>query len=221
MQVISVNVGRPQRYEWRGAQVETAIFKGPVEGPVAVRELNLEGDKQADLTVHGGANKSVYAYPHEHYDYWRSQLPGYSLALGNFGENLTLTGLTEEDIHIGDELGIGTARFTVTQPRSPCYKLGVRFHREDMTKRFYESRLFGFYLRVLREGTLQSGAAVTVLSRDPHAVSVRDVISLYTGDSHDQELLQRALRPKALPEGWRHALQERLARDGSGDARRV
>lgn len=217
MQVLSVNVGRPQKYEWRGVQVETAIFKRPVEGPVVVRELNLEGDKQADLTVHGGADKAVYAYPHEHYDYWRSQLPGYSLDLGNFGENLTLTGASEEDIHIGDELEIGTALFTVTQPRSPCYKLGVRFHREDMTKRFYEGRRFGFYLRVLREGTLQTGAAVTVVGRDPNAVSVRDVIGLYTGDSQDQDLLRRALRTRTLPEGWRQTLQERLARSHSPD----
>ena len=159
MKVLSVNVGKPQEHEWRGLRVKTAIFKSPVEGPVAVRKLDLAGDEQADLTVHGGADKAVYAYPHEHYTYWQSQLPGYSLTLGNFGENLTVSGLTEEDIHIGDQLQIGTARFTVTQPRTPCYKLGVRFNREDMTKRFYESRRFGFYLRVLREGTLQAGDA--------------------------------------------------------------
>ncbi len=209
MKVLSVNVGTPQEYEWRGLQVKTAIFKSPVEGPVAVRRLDLAGDAQADLTVHGGADKAVYVYPHEHYAYWQSQLPGYSLTLGNFGENLTTEGLSEESIHVGDQLQIGTAVFTVTQPRSPCYKLGVRFNREDMTRRFYESRRFGFYLRVLGEGTLQAGAAVTIVSQDPNAISVADVARLFTGDSRDPELLGRALKLSTLPTGWRQALQER------------
>ena len=210
MKVLSVNIGKPQLHAWRGLRVRTAIFKSPVEGPVAVKKLDLAGDEQADLTVHGGADKAVYVYPHQHYTYWQSQLPGYSLTLGNFGENLTVSGLSEEDIHIGDELQIGTARFTVTQPRTPCYKLGVRFDREDMTKRFYESRRFGFYLRVLHEGMLQAGDSITVEAGDPNAVSVADVARLFTGDSRDQELLARALKLHTLPAGWRGALQERL-----------
>src|SRR5208337_838651 len=217
MQVISVNVGKPQEHDWKGSRVRTAIFKSPVEGPVAVRKLNLEGDEQGDLTVHGGPDKVVYAYPSEHYAYWQAQLPGYPLAPGNFGENLSTAGLSEEAIHIGDQLQAGTALFTVTQPRSPCYKLGVRFNREDMTKRFYESRRFGFYLRVLREGTLQAGSAITVVSRDPNAVSVADVIRLFTGDSRDPELLRRAMQVSALPEGWRDALQDRLERRRGAD----
>ncbi len=210
MKVVSVNVGKPQEREWRGLRVKTAIFKSPVAGLVAVGKLDLAGDEQADLTVHGGADKAVYVYPHEHYTYWQSQLPGYSLTLGNFGENLTVSGLSEEDIQIGDELQIGTARFTVTQPRTPCYKLGVRFNREDMTKRFYESRRFGFYLRVLREGTLQAGDTLTVVTRNPNAVSVADIARLFTGDRRDRELLNRALKLDALSAGWRGALQERL-----------
>jgi MOSC domain-containing protein YiiM len=212
MQVISVNVGKAQVYEWRGQHVETAIFKRPVEGPVAVRKLKLKGDEQADLSAHGGLDKAVYAYPQEHYAYWRSELPDYSFKPGNFGENLTLTGLTEEAIHIGDHLEIGTAVFTVTQPRSPCYKLGVRFQREDMTKRFYESRRFGFYLRVLREGTLQAGADVTVVERDPNTVSVADIVRLFTGDSHDSALLERVLKVSALSAGWRDYLREHVGR---------
>jgi MOSC domain-containing protein YiiM len=212
MQVISVNVARPQGHEWRGQHVKTAIFKSPVKGPVAVRKLDLEGDEQADLTVHGGVDKAVYAYPQEHYAYWQSQLLDYSFRPGNFGENLTLAGLVEDDIHVGDQLQIGTALFTVTQPRSPCYKLGVRFNREDMTRRFYESRRFGFYLRVLREGTIQEGADVTVVKRDPNAVSVADVVRLFTGDSHDWALMKRAVKVTALPEGWRKRVQERLER---------
>src|SRR5271157_139698 len=212
MNVISVNVGRPQEHEWQGQRVKTAIFKSPAEGPVAVGKLNLEGDEQGDPTVHGGVDKATYAYPYEHYTYWQSQLPDYSLTLGNFGENLTIAGLSEETIHIGDQLQIGTALFTVTQPRTPCYKLGVRFNRKDMTRRFYESRRFGFYLRVLREGTLQAGAAVNVAHRDPNAVSVADVVRLFTGDSRDPDLLRRAMKLSTLPESWRDELQDRLQR---------
>jgi MOSC domain-containing protein YiiM len=212
MKVLSVNVGKPQEHEWQNQRVRTAIFKSPVEGRVAVGKLNLAGDEQADLSVHGGLDKAVYAYPHEHYAYWQSQLPGYAFTMGNFGENLTLGGLSEEAIHIGDQLQIGSALFTVTQPRSPCYKLGVRFARADMTKRFYESRRFGFYMRVLREGGLEAGTDVTVVNQDANAISVGDVIRLFTGDSHDGNLLGRALKASALPEGWRNGLRERIER---------
>jgi MOSC domain-containing protein YiiM len=212
LRVISVNLGKPQEYKWLGSRVRTSIFKTPVERSVAVRTLNLEGDEQADLAVHGGLNKAVYAYPREHYGYWQSQLPDYPLTLGNFGENLTLEGLTEEAIHIGDQLQIGSALFAVSQPRSPCYKLGVRFSREDMTKRFYESRRFGFYLRVLREGSLQAGDEVTVAGQDVNAVSVADLVRLFTGDSDDAELLVRALKVATLPRGWKDNLEERVLR---------
>jgi len=212
MKVLSVNVGKPQEYEWLGSRVTTAIFKSPVEGAVDVTTLNLEGDQQADLTVHGGLDKAVYAYPHEHYSYWKAQLPDFRFSLGNFGENLTLEGVSEEDVHLGDQLQIGTALFVVTQPRSPCYKLGVRFQREDITRRFYDSRRFGFYLRVLREGSLRAGADVTVANRDRNAVAVADVIRLFTGDSHDVELLERAMRVSSLPQGWRMGLRERVER---------
>ncbi len=210
MSVLSVNVGKPLEHEWLGSRVSTAIFKSPVQGPVAVGTLNLEGDRQADLSVHGGLDKAVYAYPHEHYAYWQSQLNDYPLTQGNFGENLTLEGLSEEAIHLGDQLQVGTALFTVTRPRSPCYKLGIRFAREDMTKLFYQSRRFGFYLRVLREGLLQAGDNVRVVTRDPNAVSVADAIRLFTGESRDPALLERALRVSTLPEGWRNALRERI-----------
>ena len=211
MKVVSVNVSKPQEHEWKGVRVRTAIFKAPVEGFVAVGKLDLEGDEQGDLTVHGGPDKAVYAYPHEHYSYWQAQLPDYSFTLGNFGENLTTEGLSEETVHIGDELQIGTALFTVTQPRTPCYKLGLRFDREDMTKRFYQSRRFGFYLRVLREGALRAGTTVAIVNRDPHEVSVADLARLYTDDSHDKALLARALELHTLPPGWRNWLRDRLA----------
>jgi MOSC domain-containing protein YiiM len=210
MKVLSVNVGTPRQYNWMGQPVTTSIFKSPVEGEVAVLKLDLAGDEQADLTVHGGVDKAVYAYPHEHYAYWieRGIKP---LKLGNFGENLTIEGLLESGIHIGDELEIGSARFVVTQPRMPCYKLQVRFNRPEMTKVFYRSRRFGFYLKVLREGALQADAPITIVQRDPNAVSVADLIAIYTGETNDRDLFQRAIAVEALPEAWREELQQRAA----------
>ena len=209
MKLLSVNVGTPQRHEWLGQTVTTSIFKSAVDGEVAVKTLNIAGDEQADLTVHGGVHKAVYAYPHEHYAWWLEHgiRP---LKPGNFGENLTIEGLLESDIHIGDELEIGTARFAVTQPRLPCGKLQVRFNRPEMTKVFYNSRRFGWYFKVTREGTLQAGAPITIVNRDPNAVSVADLIALYTGDRPDPDVLRRVITVEALPEAWRESLQERV-----------
>jgi len=206
LKVLSVNVGRPVEREWKGQRVSTSIFKHPIEGEVKVGLYDLEGDEQADLSVHGGANKAVYVYPFEHYSYWSEKLSGVDLTMGNFGENLTTEGVSEEDIHVGDELEIGTAKFLVTQPRLPCYKLGFRFEREDMVKLFFQSRRFGFYLRVLREGVLQAGSAIKVLSRDPHDVSVADLVRLATRETSDPELLKRALSLPMLPRGFREEL---------------
>ena len=154
---MSINVGLPRQVEWRGDTVTTAIFKTPVSGPVAVGALNLEGDRQADLTVHGGERKAVYVYPGEHYAYWRRELPDADLGPGAFGENLTTDGLIEGDVGPGDLLEIGTAAFVVTIPRMPCYKLALRFDRLDMVKRFWRSRRSGFYLSVARPGTMTAG----------------------------------------------------------------
>ena len=210
MKVLSVNVGTPRQYDWMGQLVTTSIFKSPVEGEVAVKKLDLAGDEQADLTVHGGVDKAVYAYPHEHYAYWIED--GIKpLGMGNFGENLTIEGLLESDIHIGDELEIGSARFVVTQPRMPCYKLQVRFNRPEMTKVFYRSRRFGFYLKVVREGALQADAPIAIVQCDPNAVSVADLIALYTGETDSRDLLQRAIAVEALPEPWREHFQQRVA----------
>jgi len=209
MKVLSVNVGTPEAHEWKGQLVSSSIFKHPVQGEIKVGRLDLEGDEQADLSVHGGPDKAIYVYPFEHYGYWQSQLPGVTLVMGNFGENLTVEGLTEETIHIGDELEIGTARFVVSQPRLPCYKLGLRFGREDMTRLFYHSRKFGFYLRVLREGSLRAGSVIDVVSKDPNQVSVADLIGLYTRDIHDAVLLRRAISVPYLTPGWRDELRSR------------
>jgi MOSC domain-containing protein YiiM len=172
MQVISVNVGLPRNVEWRGKIVQTSIFKEPVAGTLRVGRLNIEGDQQSDLTVHGGAGKAVYVYPSEHYAFWRQELPDAELPWGAFGENLTTTGLSEQDVHIGDRFGIGSAEFVVTQPRMPCFKLTIRFGRADMIKRFYRSGRSGFYLAVTKEGEIAAGDAVFVISRDPDAITI-------------------------------------------------
>ncbi|MBI3769437.1 MAG: MOSC domain-containing protein [Deltaproteobacteria bacterium] len=210
MKVISVNVGRPRDVEWRGKMVRTSIFKDPVVSPVRVRKLNLDGDEQADLSVHGGSDKAVYAYPSEHYGYWREQLPGVELPWGAFGENLTTEGLSEHDLHIGDRLSIGSAEFVVTQPRIPCFKLGIRFGRPDMVKLFQRSGRNGFYLAVLREGVLSTGDAIRVLPDEQSRVTVAEIVRLYVADEPQQEPLRRASELAALPESWREYFRKRL-----------
>ena len=177
MNVVSVNVGLPREIEWRGELVTTAIFKTPVAGAVAVKGVNLEGDRQADLTVHGGARKAVYAYPLEHYDYWRAELPGSELPYGAFGENLTTSGVLETEVGPGDLLEIGTAAFAVTIPRMPCYKLGLRFGRLDMVKRFWISRRCGFYLSILREGRIAAGDRIRLIRHSAERPSIADLFT--------------------------------------------
>jgi MOSC domain-containing protein YiiM len=210
VRLLSVNVGRPRDVEWRGKTVRTSIFKDPVVGPVPVKRLNLAGDEQSDLSVHGGIDKAVYAYPSEHYAYWREQLPGAELLWGAFGENLTTEGLSESALHIGDRLGISTVEFVVTQPRLPCFKLGIRFARADMVKRFQRSGRTGFYLAVLREGVITAGDPIERLSEERDGVTVADVVRLYTADDAEQELLRRVSELAALPESWRDYFRGRL-----------
>jgi MOSC domain-containing protein YiiM len=210
MRLVSINVGRPREIEWRGKTVRTSIFKDPVAGPVRVHELNLAGDEQADLSVHGGADKAVYAYPSEHYSYWREQLPEVEFPWGAFGENLTTEGLSEGSLHIGDRLSIGSGEFLVTQPRLPCFKLGVRFGRPDMVKRFQRSARSGFYLAVLRGGSISPGDPIQVLSGTESTVTVADISRLYTADEPEQDLLRRAAEVAALPDAWREYFRNRL-----------
>jgi MOSC domain-containing protein YiiM len=212
MKVLSVNVGLPREVQWRSELVATAIYKAPVTGPVLVRRLNLEGDRQADMTVHGGPEKAVYVYPSEHYEYWRKELPGAPLPWGAFGENLTTTGLLETAVRIGDRLQIGTSEFVVTQPRMPCFKLNVRFQRPDMVKRFLGSGKSGFYLAVLKEGQLTTGDEIHLTPTDERAIGITDVVKLYTRPDSDSELLRRAIATPALPEGWRAYFQRRANR---------
>jgi MOSC domain-containing protein YiiM len=210
MKIISINVGLPREIKWRGKTVTTSIFKAPVSGSVLVKQLNIVGDQQSDLTVHGGPDKAVYAYPSEHYAFWRGELPGLKLSWGAFGENFTTEGLFEDTIHIGDRLRIGSAEFTVTQPRMPCFKLGIRFYRPDMIKRFLLSGRTGFYLSVSQEGEVTAGDSVTVTRRDKAEITVADIVRLHAADGADQDLLRRASQLPALPDGWREHFRNRL-----------
>ena len=175
MRVLSVNVGLPRIVEHGGEPVFTAIFKDPVAGPVRVGDTNLEGDRQADLRVHGGYYKAVYVYPYEHYEYWRRELPDVDSTHGMFGENLTTEGILESDVRPGDELHIGTALFVVTQPRSPCYKLGIRFGRNDMPRLFAKSGRSGFYLAIKKIGSISAGDQIDA-SNAEHAGETIDLV---------------------------------------------
>ena len=190
--------------------IHTGIYKAPVAGPVRVNALNLEGDQQADLTVHGGPSKAVYVYPAEHYAFWRRELSDIEFPFGSFGENLSTEGLLEKDLNIGDRLCVGTVELAVTEPRLPCYKLGVKFKRDDMVKRFLKSRRTGFYCAVLREGVLEAGDAIHFLSRDEHHVTVADITRLYAFDKSDYAAMRRAAEIRTLSESWRGYFRQRL-----------
>ncbi len=210
--LISVNVGLPKAVQWRDQIVSTGIFKSPVEGPVALRRHNLDGDAQADLTVHGGPTKAVYVYPTQHYDYWREELPDVEFGWGNFGENFSVDGMDEESIGIGDEFSVGTARVVVTEPRMPCSKLSVRFERADMPKRFLQSQRTGFYFGVVEEGQVETGDTLELLSKHPDGLSVADVTSLYTTERGNVALLKKAIAATALPDSWSGYFQHQLER---------
>jgi len=210
MKLLSVNVGLPREIEWNGKFVRTSIFKAPVPGRVRVSRLNVEGDQQSDLSVHGGIDKAVYAYPSEHYPFWRTEFPTMDLAPGVFGENFTTEGLLEESVRIGDRLWIGSAEFIVTQPRMPCFKLGIRFNRPDMVKRFLQSGRSGFYFAVLKEGDVAAGDSIELLERDEYNVTVADVVDLYRGDAMNQVMLRRVSELPSLPNSWRDYFRKRL-----------
>jgi MOSC domain-containing protein YiiM len=208
--VESVNVGLPREVLWKGRQVVTSIFKEPVAGRVALRRLNLEGDQQADLRVHGGPDMAVYIYPADYYAFWRAQFPEMDLPWGMFGENLTIWGLQDDTVHIGDHLQVGSAQLVVRSPRMPCYKLGMKFGRDDVLKLLFQNGYSGFYCAVLQEGDVAAGDPVTLLHRDERAVSVRDIVHLQGESRYDADLLRRAVAVEALPQNWRETFLERL-----------
>jgi len=213
MKIVSLNTGLPREVPWHGMKVTTGIYKQPVEGRVTLRTLNLDGDRQADLTVHGGAYKAVYCYPLVHYDYWTRELPHRDLPMAIFGENFTTDGLLEDSVYVGDRFSIGSAEVVVTQPRLPCYKLGIRFESDDMVRRFLASGRTGFYLGVTREGEVGAGDEIKVIARDPNAVPVSEITRLYIAkrySARDVASLQRALRVEALPESWKEYFRDSL-----------
>jgi MOSC domain-containing protein YiiM len=215
MKVVSVNAGLPREVMWHGRSVTTGIYKQPVEGRIVLRKLNLDGDRQADLSVHGGEYKAAYCYPVAHYDYWKKELPGRALPMGMFGENFTTDGMLEDSVHVGDRFTVGSAEVVVTQPRLPCYKLGVRFQSDDMVRRFLASGRTGFYLAVSREGEVGAGDEIQLVSRDDHAVAVSEITRLYIAkryDDHDVRSVQRALQVVVLPQSWKGYFRERLGK---------
>ena len=210
MKILSVNVGLPREVTWQGKIVTTGIFKEPVNAPVMMRTLNLEGDRQADLTVHGGVTKAVYAYPSEHYGYWRTEFPGVDLPWSIFGENFTTVGLLEENVYIGDRFRIGETEVVVTEPRLPCYKLGIKFGRGDIIKRFLASRRTGFYFAVARGGMVAAGDRIELIGREQQEISVADITRLYAFEKNDLNGLRQAIGVNSLPQSWKGYFQHRL-----------
>ncbi|MGH9746810.1 MAG: MOSC domain-containing protein [Candidatus Acidiferrales bacterium] len=210
MKVLSLNVAIPRTVVWKGHEVRTGIFKEPVEGPVMMRRLNLDGDRQADLTVHGGPAKAVYAYPSEHYPLWKEELDGRVLPWGMFGENLTTEGLNEANTNIGDKFRIGEAVVMVTQPRTPCYKFAVKFDRDDMLKRMLQNGRSGFYLSVVEPGLVAAGDTIEQIHEAAEKITVADLNRLYKDGGKDANLLRRAAALEALPESWCDYLLEEL-----------
>ena len=212
MNVVSLNVGLPRHVEWHGRPVTTGIYKEPITGRIPLRTLNLDGDGQADLTVHGGEYKAVYCYPIEHYAYWKRELPGRDLPIAIFGENFTTEGLFENSVHLGDRFSVGSAQVIVTQPRLPCYKLGIRFAADDMVQRFLASASTGFYLAVTKEGQVAAGDEIKPLSKDPNVVPVSEITRLYIAKrftAGDVASLRRAIQVDVLPDSWKDYFRER------------
>jgi MOSC domain-containing protein YiiM len=216
VKIVSINVGLPRLVLRDDEMVATGIFKEPVAGRVMLRTLNLDGDRQADLTVHGGPEKAVYAYAAEHYPFWKRELPDMDLPLGMFGENFTTEGMLETEINIGDKFRIGSAEVMVTQPRMPCYKLGIRFGRTDIIKRFLASERTGFYFSVLKQGDVGAGDEIELIEKNASGVRVVDVTRLYGSDKRNVELLRRAIATDSLPAAWREYFQKRI--EGLHDA---
>lgn len=213
MKLLSVNVGLPRAVSFNNQTITTGIFKSSINKKLRVTKLNLEGDAQADLTVHGGFDKAVYSYPVEHYSYWKEVFPNKDLSHGMFGENLTTQGLIEDSVNIGDIFEIGTTRLVVTQPRMPCFKLGIKFGRMDIIEKFIHRKRPGIYFRVLQEGELEPGNEIRLIKSDRNKVKVTDVVWLYTNDpttSSERKLLEKATKLKYLPTGWKTHFQNKL-----------
>jgi MOSC domain-containing protein YiiM len=214
MKLLSLNIGLPREVIWRHRPVTTGIFKEPVQGRIALRKLNLDGDRQADLTVHGGELKAVYCYPAEHYAYWKQAMPEHRFPTAVFGENFTTEGLMEGSVYLGDRFRVGTAEVVVTQPRLPCYKLGVRFADDQMVKRFLSSGHSGFYLAVTKEGDVAPGDEIVPLSRDSRAIPVSEITRLFVAKQYasaDISVIDRMAEIPSVPKDWKSYFADRVA----------
>jgi MOSC domain-containing protein YiiM len=211
MRLLSVNVGMPRLLAWKDNTLKSGIFKKPVSGRVLLRTTNLDGDRQADLSVHGGPNKAVYGYPSEHYEYWHGKLPGVQLDWDALGENFTTSGLVETDIYVGDYYCAGQAVIAVTTPRLPCFKLAAKFQRDDMIERFLHSGRSGYYFSVVEQGEVGAGDELKLLERQDPTLTIAEMADLYTSALPDLEVLQRAVRVTAVPHSWRERFLARLA----------
>jgi MOSC domain-containing protein YiiM len=212
VKLVSLNVARPRLVVYKGQSINTGIFKQPVSGPVQLRTLNLDGDRQADLSVHGGPHKAVYGYPSEHYSFWREELPGVDLPWGMFGENFTTSGLAEAEVHVGDRFQIGSSILMVRQPRTPCYKLAAKFQRDDMLERFLLSARSGFYFSVEQEGSVAAEDDFQLLERNRDGITISEMNRLFVREKYNQDLLRKAIHTAALPDDWREYFAERLER---------
>jgi MOSC domain-containing protein YiiM len=201
--------------------VSTGIFKEPVRGRIMLRTLNLDGDGQADLVNHGGIHRAVYAYPIENYDYWRRELGRTDFTFGQFGENFTVEGMLEDSVCIGDVFRVGDALVEVSQPRPPCFKLGIKMGMPRFPKLFLGSGRVGFYLRVLEEGEVSAGDTFDLIESDPERMTVREMSHLLFFDLEDLEGAERALRIRALSPGWHDSFRERLIKAGRINERDV
>jgi len=210
MRIISLNVGRPRLHAYKGVTMSTGIFKEPVAGRIMLRRTNLDGDRQADLTVHGGPDKAVYGYPSEHYAYWRERFPGHELPWGAFGENFTTEGMLESGLSVGDRFRVGSAVVQVKTPRLPCFKLAAKFQRDGIIEEFLESGHCGFYFSVVEEGEVGAGDEFQFLGGETPTLTILEAFRLYLPDATDADMLRRAAATKALPEGWRRRFQSRL-----------
>jgi len=211
MKLLSVNVSLPKEVEFRGRAVATGIFKEPINHRVMLEHLNIRGDGQADLVAHGGTYKAVYAYSIENYAHWKTTLGRNDLSYGQFGENFTVEGMLETDIHVGDVFRVGAALVEVTQPRVPCFKLGIKMGMPDFLKPFLKSCRVGFYLRVLEEGEVGAGDEITLVSQDPIQMTIHDICRLYYFDKSNTDDRTRAIQIKGLSPGWREGFEEQLA----------
>jgi MOSC domain-containing protein YiiM len=206
MQLLSVNTALPQDITWQGRVVRTSIFKQPIAGPVEVLATHLAGDGQADLRVHGGPDKAVYAYPQEHWEYWRQRLPTDQLTPGAFGENLTTAGLLESEVRVGDCFQVGTAVLLAVQPRRPCVKLGIRLQRPAVVQEFEQARRSGIYFRVQQPGVLRAGDVITLVQGSPYPSTIRDMVDCLAPGPHDQAKVQALLATPYLTPSWRERL---------------